>query len=210
MSTLAYTESELSLISKKLSAPEFSHNSWSDCDLNDLRKKIKEYLFSHQNQRCAYCKQEVKSSNGLIWAIDHIIPKEAAPQFMFYEKNLCLACHECNNAKSNKTITKSKAKRIYPSKSSAFTIIHPYFDKYNENILIVKEGFYYVALKPKGETTIMTCRLNRFYEFAGFGSSLDDDERIYMLSQHLWSSNNESLKNSLRKEIAALAIKGSI
>ncbi len=204
-----YDDSDNDRILDKLSGKEFSSDSWSDKDLEDLKDKIKKHYIKVQKNICPYCRQSIKSKNGRVWDVEHIIPRSLAPGFMFEPKNLCVACLECNSAKSDKKVVTSKAKKTYPTKSHLFTIIHPHFDNYNEHILVIKEGFYYVALHSKGEKTIEVCKLNRFYEYSDFGSSVQDDNRIFMLSEALKNTEDDLFKRSLRREIAALAIKGA-
>lgn len=129
---------------------------------------------------------------------------------MFEPLNLCMSCVDCNSAKSDRNVTTSRAKQKYPTKSSSYIIIHPHFDDYHKNILVIKEGFYYVALKKKGEKTIEICKLNRFYEFADFGTSVQSDDHIFLLSEQLKKSEDENMKKNIRRKIAELAINGSI
>ena len=128
---------------------------------------------------------------------------------MFEPLNLCVSCIDCNSAKSDKKVTNSRAKNKYPSNSSDYLIIHPHFDNYHEHIIVIKEGFYYVARQKKGEKTIELCKLNRFYEFSDFGSSVQDDDRIFLLSEQLKTEKNEKVKKEIRRNIAELAIKGA-
>lgn len=187
----------------------FCGNSWSDDDIKNLKETIKEHYLTVQKTTCPYCKRNLQSRHGRHWDIEHIIPRSAVANFMFEPLNLCMACVDCNGAKTDKKVTKSSAKKRYPKQSSNFLIIHPHLDKYEEHIIIIKPGFYYVAKKEKGAKTIETCSLNRFYEFSNFGSEVGDDDRIFLLSEQLKNAELEETKIAIRKEIAALAIKGS-
>lgn len=207
---IEYTELEEALIEATLKDEKFESDSWSNEELNNIRRRIKSVYLDFQDYTCSYCKQRFHSKNGKIWDIEHIIPRSFAPNFMFEPLNLCVACVDCNIAKSSKVVTSSKAKVKYPKSSEKYLIVHPHFDKYEENILIIKEGLYYVALKKKGEKTIEVCHLNRFYEFANFGSSVQEDEQIFLLSEQLRNCKDELVKKKLRKFIASLAIKGSV
>lgn len=204
-----FNEKDKELIRKKLNHIGFNSASWSDDDLADLRGRIKEFYLKEQKFTCLYCRQVHKTKNGRCWDIEHIASRHDFPQFMFEPENLCVACIDCNLAKSNKKITTSKAKINYPNRSESYLIVHPHFDEYTKNILVIKEGFYYVAIKPKGEKTIDICRLNRFYEYADFGEDVQDDERIFILSEQLKNTKEEFKKKAIRKEIAALAIQGA-
>ncbi|HIF9183718.1 TPA: HNH endonuclease [Photobacterium damselae] len=210
LSKVNYTNAESTQIQKKMLCSDFTSESWSDKDLDNIKKRIKTHYLKEQKNICPYCKQKIKSNNGRYWDIEHIIPRSMSLNFMFEPFNLCMSCVDCNLAKSNKKVTNSKAKSKYPTKSSSFFIVHPHFDNYYENIMVIKEGFYYVALKKKGEKTIELCKLNRFYEFSDFGSSVQDDDRIFLLSEQLKIEKNEDLKKEIRRNIAELAIKGSV
>lgn len=206
---ILFSVDEILKVKAKLEDKEFSSESWSDEDIYDLKKNIKKHYLIEQKNICPYCKQKIKSNHGRYWDIDHVIPRSSVPEFMFQPLNLCVSCVDCNSAKSNKTVTNSKARKKYPSKSSDYLIIHPHFDDYHEHIIVIKEGFYYVARKKKGEKTIEVCKLNRFYEFSDFGSCVQDDDRIFLLSEQLRKEKNENVKIGIRCSIAELAIKGA-
>ncbi|MFB2653627.1 HNH endonuclease [Shewanella seohaensis] len=210
LNSIDYTEQEIKQIKEKVNSGDFNSDSWSDDDIKNIKDKIKDFYLKEQKNICPYCRQKINSNHGRNWDIEHIIPRSTEPNFMFEPLNLCMSCVDCNSAKSHKKISKSKAKKLYPKKSSGFLIIHPHFDDYSEHILVVKEGFYYVALKKKGEKTIEVCKLNRFYEFSDFGPSVQDDDRIFLLSEQLQKTDNEILKKEIRKNIAELAIKGAV
>ncbi|ACH64104.1 conserved hypothetical protein [Aliivibrio fischeri MJ11] len=209
LNSVVFSDAESEQIQNKLLCNGFSSENWSDKDLDNIKKTIKNHYLKEQKNTCPYCKQKIKSNNGRHWDIEHIIPRSMTLSFMFEPLNLCMSCVDCNLAKSDKKVTNSKAKRNYPIKSNSFSIVHPHLDNYHENIIVIKEGFYYVALKKKGEKTIEFCKLNRFYEFSEFGSSVQDDDRIFLLSEQLKVEKNEKIKKQIRRNIAELAIKGS-
>ncbi len=208
--SISYKDEESKLISEKMESDQFNSESWADDDLSGVKKSIKSHYLKAQNNTCPYCRQKIKSNNGRYWDIEHIIPRSANDRFMFEPKNLCMACIDCNIAKSDKKVSSSTAKHKYPSKSSQFYIVHPHIDDYNENILVIKPGLYYVPKGKKGEKTIEVCRLNRFYEFADYGEDVQDDDRIFLLSEMLTKAKSEDSKRKIRKEIAELAIRGAI
>ncbi|MBJ7018433.1 HNH endonuclease [Vibrio cholerae] len=210
LSSISFTDQELVQIENKIKCATFSSNSWSDDDIENIKKRIKSFYLKEQKNTCPYCKQVFNSNNGRYWDIEHVIPRSSEKNFMFEPLNLCMSCVDCNISKSNNKITSSKAKNRYPKKSSSYYIVHPHFDTYEDNILVIKAGFYYVALKAKGEKTIEICKLNRFYEFSQFGSSVQNDDRIFLLSEQLNRTKDEAQKRMIRKEIAELAIKGAV
>ncbi|RWX57204.1 HNH endonuclease [Photobacterium chitinilyticum] len=210
LNRVEFTDEENKQIRNKISDSNYSSESWSDDDIANIKVKIKGHYLSEQKNTCPYCRQKIKSNHGRYWDIEHIIPRSSVPNFMFEPLNLCMSCVDCNSAKSDKKVTSSRAKQKYPKNCSCYLIIHPHFDEYYDNILVIKEGFYYVALKKKGEKTIEVCKLNRFYEFSEFGASVQDDDRIFLLSEQLKKVESEVLKKEIRRNIAELAIRGAV
>jgi hypothetical protein len=208
ISPIVFTALESDKIENKMSEADFSSESWSDEDVSGLKKSIKKYYLAEQKNTCPYCQQVTKSNHGRCWDIEHIIPRSSILGFMFEAKNLCMSCIDCNQAKSNKVVTSSKAKKKYPAASSFF-IVHPHFDKYSDHIIDIKPGFYYVAKSKKGEATMKICNLNRFYEFSDFSGNEDDSEEIFLLSEQLRSTDDIGLKKRIKKRIASLCIKGA-
>lgn len=204
---IVYDTTQIKVIKNKHNSKTFNANSWGDKDIKSIKSSIKKYYINEQNNICSYCKQKIKSNHGSVWDIEHIIPRSFEKNFMFSPQNLCVTCKECNEIKSNKKITTSKAKINLPTASKLYMIIHPHFDVYEDYLMVIKEGFFYVALEKKGEKTISTCGLNRFYKFAGFEI---DDDRILLLSQALITENDDFKKKKLRKEISFLAISGNM
>lgn len=205
-----YSLEDKEFIQSKINSDSFSHTSWSDDDLSLIKDTIKRHYHELQKSVCPYCKQKLNSTHGRHWDIEHIIPRVSAPKFMFEAYNLCMACVDCNAEKSAKLVTNSKAKLKYPISSEQYLIIHPHFDDYNEHLLVVEAGLFYYPLKPKGRKTIEVCGLNRFYEFAGFGSEENVFEKIHKLTSLSYSAENEDVKKSILKEIAALALNGIV
>lgn len=206
---VVFSASDLSLISQKLASPSFSKDTWSDEDLISLKEKIKNHYVAEQNNTCPYCQQILRSSHGRVWDTEHIIPRSYAEKFMFEAKNLCACCIDCNSAKSHKRVTNSKAKVRLPLRPQDYFIIHPHLDNYHQYILVIKAGFYYVALEEKGKNTIEVCELNRFYEFANYDSSLSGDDRILMLAEALGREADVMQKQQIRNEITFLSIQGN-
>ncbi|WP_163593080.1 HNH endonuclease [Klebsiella variicola] len=132
-----------------------------------IRRQIRQHYLKEQGKHCAYCRMHSHTSHGLSWDIDHILPKDKFPQFLFQPLNLILSCKECNRAKSNTIFLVDKGmmcKYKYPRASGDYEIIHPHFDSYEDNILIERVGKYcsYSPKSPKGERTIIACELTRY------------------------------------------------
>lgn len=203
---ITFDPSEELIISQELAKLSFNHESWGDSVFEDLRTKIKQYYIKQQNYTCPYCQQELNTTNGRVWDIEHIIARESAQNFMFIPENLCISCIDCNSKKSNKKITTSNAKVHFPSRLSQYIIVHPHFDEYDENIIVVEPGFYYIALEEKGEKTIEICGLNRFWKFAGYNSSVSHDNMIQILAKGLSDARDEKTKKDILKKITFLTI----
>ena len=199
---------EQQIINKKSSA-DFSSNSWGDDDLRNVKRIVKEYYLDEQATICPYCQRNLQTRHGRSWDIEHIIPRSFRKSFMFEPKNLCMSCVDCNSAKSNKKVTRSEARVNYPQRSDMYYIVHPHFDNYEQFLIPLKPGFFYISLSEKGSKTIELCNLNRFYETAGFGANDENDEEIFLLSQAINNSTNEQTKRSLRRQLAVLAIQGA-
>jgi len=105
-----YSNDNDSRVKRKVSEPGFCGNSWSDNDIEDIREDIKRHYIAEQKYTCFYCMQVLKTNNGRVWDIEHIIPRETEKNFMFYPLNLCVSCIDCNSKKGIKKVTNSKAK----------------------------------------------------------------------------------------------------
>lgn len=205
--SIRFTTDEIQLINSKKACTSFSSNSWSDDDISILRNKIKSFYIDKQNNQCPYCKQRFSSNNHRIWDVEHIIPRKLAKNFMFEPKNLCVSCIDCNKEKTDQKVTKSVAQNRLPKRSDQYLIVHPHFDNYEDNILVVKVGVYYITLKEKGRKTIEVCGLNRFYQFSSYDPAVQNDERIRMLSNRLCEDNiSVPEKVALRNEISSICM----
>lgn len=210
LTPISYSQDDKELIKSKMSEKNFTHKSWSDEDLTKIKDSIKKHYHKIQKGICPYCKQQLNSTHGRYWDIEHIIPRSHVPNFMFEPKNLCMSCVECNAEKSDKKVTTSSAKTIYPTKAQQYSIIHPHLDNYEEHLLVVEPGLFYYPLKPKGRKTVEVCGLNRFYEYAGFGNNGDVFQTIQALSTAASSVEDDSIKQKILRQITALALRGMV
>lgn len=160
-----------------------SYKIWNDTknvDINLFRKDARNHYLDQQKSACFYCKIFIFSKNGLHWQVEHILPKSLFPQFLFEPLNLIVICPDCNREKDaqNPHVAGNNAlsQKTYPSKSTRFKIIHPFYDNYEEHIHKIPANhcdypnhYFLKALTPKGKATVKMCDLNRFYqEFAGY------------------------------------------
>ncbi|EIW0149338.1 HNH endonuclease [Klebsiella pneumoniae] len=161
-----------------------------------IRKEIRKHYLKEQGHLCAYCRMHNHTSHGLSWDIDHILPKDRYPQFLFQPLNLILACKECNGFKSNKIPLMDENQFLrykYPQDEKQFSIIHPHFDRYSDNIEIEKVGNYYAYtyLTDKGLETIITCKLSRYSFVESYGT--EDIDTINAIEQQVLV--NDSYEN---------------
>lgn len=210
LTPVVFEEAHLTFIKLKMQDENFTHNSWSDDDLQEIKDRIKSHYHAVQNTVCPYCKRQLDSRNGRNWDIEHIISRSSVSNFMFEPKNICMACVDCNTEKSDKTVTTSKAKSHYPSRSEQFLIIHPHYDEYDDFLLAIEPGLFYFPRHPKGRKTIEICGLNRFYEYAGFGKDSNILEKIRLLTEIAEKASNAQIKGEILSQITALALKGVI
>lgn len=141
--------------------------------MSSIRKKIRDHFLSTQNYQCCYCKMTKQEDHGLVWDVEHILPKILYPQFTFEPNNLAVACKECNRSKWNKDIVikPSSLNSKYLSTSNTITIIHPHLDRYEEHIQVIRYGenrIFHTAVNnsSKGNNTFHVCNLMRFLQSA--------------------------------------------
>lgn len=162
---ITFSEEEIALINEKLEDINFKHTHWSNEDLKELRKGIREYYKKIQSSICVYCRQKLSRRNTSNVHIEHIIPKSLMCHFIFEPKNLCVVCGDCNLIKGDREVLKkdeyiltSKHEyKKYPKKSETFKIYHPHYDIYEEHIF--KAGEIYFPISEKGQYTVHVCQL---------------------------------------------------
>lgn len=163
----------------------FSHTSWSNEDLSEIRKEIRDFYKYQQKGICSYCKQPVSIVSALNCHVEHIVPKSLHIEFIFTPKNLCVICADCNEIKRSQetlgeipeTMNNADSRKRYPTSSNAFKIVHPHFDNYDEHILIVN-GCYIDRGSKKGNFTIGACNLNRKLTAFGWEPEIVNDEKL--------------------------------
>jgi len=206
---IVFTQDQLDIIANIKGHDDFSSESWGCEEVNILRPIIRQHYTAEQNTICPYCQMQLNTRRGRSWDVEHIIPRSTVANFMFEPLNLCVACVECNSAKSNKRITTSNAQVRYPR--SGYTIIHPHFDDYQQHIATIRVGLFYFPKSEKGENTIYTCELNRFYSYANFDDNLDDlDDLIVLLANNLYETENERTKITIRAQLRELTIRQAL
>ena len=133
---------------------------------------------------------------------------------MFEAKNLCVICADCNLIKRDQevsnqiedTLNNPERRSRYPRASSAFKIIHPHIDEYDEHI--IHRGRIYIDRTDKGLFTISTCKLNRyFHQFGMDDESVNDVELREIMTSFLDSTSileQARILNRLREILFSL------
>lgn len=181
------------MIDKSISYSEFAqihinkydyadHNYWNvQCNENKIiRKEIREYYRDKQEFHCAYCNRLRQDFNGAQWDIDHIIPKQSHPQYLYTPRNLTVTCKDCNGIKAKKNVLTESidASQSFPITKDSYIIIHPHYDNYADNIicLYTSDGrVYHIPRTHKGQKTFDICGLIRFTEAITETVEINDD-----------------------------------
>lgn len=191
------------VIAGKVGLPEFSHQSWGGEDLQAVRRYIRDHYRSVQVGACAYCKNDVSLQAALNCHVEHIAPKALYKKFMFEPKNLCVICADCNAIKREQevmeqmpdTVVNGARRKIYPRAASAFKVVHPHFDNYDEHI--ERFGMLYVDKSDKGHFTIGICRLNRKLREFGWEAEFDEADVARAAEDYLAASGQRAKARKL-------------
>jgi hypothetical protein len=200
------------LIEAKLSDPTFAYQDWSNDDLLDLRRFIRDY-YRDVTKKCTYCKKDVSLQSANNCHVEHIIPKSLGiKKFIFEPKNLCVICSDCNEIKRNKEVDdnydkillKNKPYKSYPRSSDSFLIVHPHFDNYEDHIF--KCGDIYIDLTSKGSYTMYICKLNRKIHKFGIEPILLDKSELFDLFNDIMNEKNFTRQTILFNKLRAYFI----
>lgn len=188
---ITYSDIAKEIIKSKKSDRTFTHDDWSNIELEPVRVEIRNHYRVVQRLVCVYCQNPISSRSAAGAPIEHIIPKSENLNFIFEPLNLCIACPDCNEFKNKRRvffdqITNSRNKYKYPRDSEKFRIVHPHLDNYEDHIL--KANRIYLELTDKGGYTIYICNLNRFYKKFGRCDEYVDDIQLVMQSDLFFGS----------------------
>lgn len=101
---------------------------------------------------CEYC-QCPERLTGLIFPIDHIVPRRAGGSNDL--DNLCLACSGCNGHKYVRTTG------VDPESNEIVPLYHPRNQPWSEHFMWSADGTSILGLTATGRATIETLQLNR-------------------------------------------------
>ena len=142
--------------------PQNISTDWNLPCYNALKVHIKGHYSVIQDDICCYCKVSLRHA-GYGEPIEHIVPKDDRPRWMFEPRNLALSCYPCNT-KKNADNTLSAAGKLslpYPANANGFIIYHPHYNEWDTHF----EIFHRYFLRPKtqkGRETFKVCELYRF------------------------------------------------
>ena len=162
VNAIVYCEASAALVSRYEADLERAATYWAEKEVTPVRKEIKAHYISEQQHLCCYCGLPDPAIHGLDWDVEHVVPQKRHPEFLFTQRNLSVACRECNGSKGAKETLVNPRTSAYPSTSDAFLVVHPHFDEWSDHIL--RDHLTYAAFTDKGRWTIKECRLNRFDE----------------------------------------------
>ncbi|MCL1078147.1 hypothetical protein D5R81_09630 [Parashewanella spongiae] len=204
---IKYNELHSLVIEDKLSDEDFKHQDWSKDDLQEVRSTIRAFYRNEQRGICAYCKEHVSLVAAGNANIEHIAPKSLYPNFIFEPKNLCVICCDCNQIKKDQEVldkipntVERQDIKLYPRSSGAFKVVHPFFDNYDEHIII--KGKLYIDLTDKGHFTIGACKLNRYTRQFGVEQEFIDDDEITALMNEFMESKSSIQKAKILQKIS--------
>lgn len=144
------------------SNPHSASKDWSLHCYKGMKEHIKEHYSVLQDDICFYCKINLRFG-GYGEPIEHIVPKDDKPEWMFEPKNLALSCYACNTKKNaeNTLSSTSITSTSYPNNKNDFLIYHPHFDVWEENFDVFYE-YFLIPKSDKGRETFRICKLYRF------------------------------------------------
>jgi uncharacterized protein (TIGR02646 family) len=201
---IAYNSAEAALVTAFDSQPTQAKRGdyWSNCTIEKLRSRIKEFYINAQNRRCCYCNMNLFTINHRAWDVEHIAPRSKHPHFMFTPKNLAVSCLDCNNKKADQEVLVNKDRKTYPKHSKDFRIVHPHFDKFEDHIQV--RAMVYIPKTEKGKITIYICDLLRFAQLSIEWENSAADNRFEADIDDLFNKNekiSEAAVDSIMKEL---------
>jgi uncharacterized protein (TIGR02646 family) len=136
---------------------------WSSagCDLSFIatfKAEVKSYYYFQQRRLCCYCSKELDRSQATYDA-EHVIDKDAYPEFMFELNNLAVSCRTCNGSKGVRSVLASADRPSCVSDlASDYLVVHPHLDEWGDHFSFDDVGrIVPVAGSKKGEYTFQLC-----------------------------------------------------
>ncbi|PZW99376.1 uncharacterized protein (TIGR02646 family) [Pseudomonas sp. 478] len=156
-----FTSNDKLVISRINNLPITGRKKWAHDDFSAIYTSAKAILIQHQDRRCFYCQKKNPHIDNDDLHIDHIVPIDEDPRFIFEEKNLVLTCKKCNKRKNNKPVLTKQTKLKYSLSPSNYSIIHAHIDTYSKHIDITGD-IIFSGIDKKGKRTVYDCNLDRY------------------------------------------------
>lgn len=211
MKRFNFTDNELQYISD---FDKKDTNYWDNTNepMTSIRKKIRDHFLNAQDYACCYCKMTKQEDHGLVWDVEHILPKVLYPQFTFEPLNLATACKECNREKWNKDIAIHSSKlNVRYATSTNISIVHPHLDNYEDHLKVIRYGknkIFHTRVNNsiKGNNTFIVCNLMRFLQSA-FGSEKDFKRDLF---EHIDTALKETVEEDTTPQEISLIVKTAV
>jgi hypothetical protein len=142
--------------------PQIVGTDWNLGCYTVMKAFIKNHYSIIQEDFCCYCKTSLRHG-GYGEPIEHIVPKDDRPRWMFVPRNLALSCYPCNTKKNaDNTLSAAGLGSVnYPTTANGFIIYHPHFNNW-DNHFEVFHKYFLKPTSPKGRATFKVCELYRF------------------------------------------------
>jgi len=210
MIEVKFSSSERAVIEDYDRSTNKSASDWTDKIFDLVKKSIKDHYLKEQNYTCCFCKQKIRVKHNRAWDTEHIISRSSHPEFMFHPQNLCVTCIDCNTEKSSKEVLSTPKQRVrFPNRSSAYVIIHPHFDIYDDHLRVIVAGQVYEWKTPKGRATHSIYGLDRFLKVADRPQLPDSNVKRLMISALTSKDDDESYDSIELELLEYLALKHS-
>jgi len=149
-----------------------------------VKAAFRAYMSSIQNGRCCYCRQWLVST-AYAKPIEHIMPRDAYPQFSLYFWNLAVACADCNGIKSNSQWQLGLVvDSTYPRPDAFEKMFHPRFHEYSHHVR-------YVIVETNGSS------ISLYKGISEQGSKLCIDLLEKVAVKRAFLSGNDNMRKSI-------------
>lgn len=112
---------------------------------------LRRQLLLESDQRCAYCRSS-EVYTGAPLEVEHIIPRACKGKTTY--SNLCLACHRCNEFKSDRIAA------VDPLTKETAPLFNPRSQHWREHFMWSRDGIEIIGITPCGRATVEALRLN--------------------------------------------------